>query len=406
LALFRRGLALVPSLPDTDRRRETEFDLQIGLGRVTIASRGWAVQELGEAYARARVLASTLNRPRALLSALYGQRVYHFFRADLARARQLAAEIRDLGESSGDVATQIIGCHVSGYIYLEQGDFTAARPYYDTGLAQFDPGYRPFFNELLSADLLVALLVQSSQLLVSLGDLDQGLSRRDAALQEARRLAHPHSLAIALEFAWLIAWCVGADPKSLLQYADEILALAAEHGLGFYRAVGLMKRGWCLAALGHADEGIPLLTAGLAGVKDAGLVLRRPWRLITFADACRMAGQWPAALDHLAEAHCLAEETGNRCDQAETLRLRGDVLLAMGDRTGAEASYGESLALARRQSSKLWGLRTAMSLARLRRDQGKCAAAHELLAPVYGWFTEGFGTPVLREANALLDELA
>jgi predicted ATPase len=191
----------------------------------------------------------------------------------------------------------------------------------------------------------------------------------------------------------------------LLQYADELLALAAEHELGFYRVAGLMERGWCLAALGHADEGIPLLTTGLAGVRDAGMVLMRPRRLIAFADACRMAGQWPAALGHLAEAHVLAEETGNRCYQAETLRLRGEVLLAMGDRTGAEASYGESLALARRQRARLWELRAAMSLARLWRDQGKCPAAHELLASVYGWFTEGFGAPVLREAKALLAEL-
>jgi predicted ATPase len=119
-----------------------------------------------------------------------------------------------------------------------------------------------------------------------------------------------------------------------------------------------------------------------------------------------MAGQWQAALGHLAEAHRLAEETGNRCYQAETLRLRGEVLLAIGDHPGAEASYGESLALARRQNAKLWELRTAMSLARLRCDQGKRAEARDLLAPVYDWFSEGFGTPVLQEAKTLLDALA
>jgi class 3 adenylate cyclase/tetratricopeptide (TPR) repeat protein len=405
VALLRRGLALVPGLPDTDRCRETEFDLQIALGQVTIASRGWAVPELGEAYARARELASTLNRPRAVLSALYGQCTYHAYRGDLTRARQLAAEVRNLGESAGDAATQIIAHIVSGFIYLEQGDFTAARAHYEAGLAQYDPAYRPFFNELLSYDLLSLVLVHSSQLLVSLGDLDQGLSRRDAALQEARRLSHPHNLAHGLSWAWPISRCIGADPQSLLQDADELLALAVEHALGFYWAVGLMKRGWCLSALGHADEGIPLLTTGLAGIRDTGHVLRRPGRLNTFADACRMAGQWQAALGHLAEAHRLAEETGNRCYQAETLRLRGEVLLAMGDRTGAEASYGEALALARRQNARLWELRTAMSLARLWREQGKSTAAHELLAPVYGGFTEGFDTPVLREAKGLLAEL-
>ena len=123
------------------------------------------------------------------------------------------------------------------------------------------------------------------------------------------------------------------------------------------------------------------------------------------ADACRMAGQWRAALAHLAEARDLAETTEARWFQAETLRLTGEVLLATGDARAAEASYREAMAIAQRQSAKLWELRAAMSLARLWRHQGKSAAARELLAPVYGWFTEGFDTPVLQEAKALLDEL-
>jgi predicted ATPase len=132
----------------------------------------------------------------------------------------------------------------------------------------------------------------------------------------------------------------------------------------------------------------------------------KPWYLTLLADACRMAGQDQAALGHLAEAQRLAEETEARWFQAETARLRGDVLLAAGDLAAAEASYREAMAIAQRQSAKLWELCAAMSLARLWRDQGKCTAGHALLAPVYGWFTEGFGTPVLQEARALLAELA
>ena len=119
-----------------------------------------------------------------------------------------------------------------------------------------------------------------------------------------------------------------------------------------------------------------------------------------------MAGQWQAALEHLAEARRLAEEREELWFQAETLRLTGEVLVAKGDPTGAEAAYGKSLALAQQQSAKLWELRTATSLARLWREQGKRTEARDLLAPVYGWFTEGFGTPVLQEAKALVEELA
>jgi predicted ATPase len=156
--------------------------------------------------------------------------------------------------------------------------------------------------------------------------------------------------------------------------------------------------------LGRADEGIPLLASGVAGQRDLGFFL--PWALTLLADACRMAGQWQAALEHLAEARRLAEETEARWFQAETLRLTGEVLLATGDAAAAEASYREAIAIAHQQNAKLFELRAAINLARLWRDQGKRTAASDLLAPVNGWFTEGFSTPVLQEAKELLEELA
>ena len=119
-----------------------------------------------------------------------------------------------------------------------------------------------------------------------------------------------------------------------------------------------------------------------------------------------MAGQLQSALGYLAEARRLAQETDNRWFFAETFRLTGDVLLATGDRVTAEASYCEAIAIAQQQSAKLWELRAATSLARLWRDQGKRTEAYDLLSLLYGWFTEGFGTPVLQDAKALLEELA
>jgi predicted ATPase len=192
----------------------------------------------------------------------------------------------------------------------------------------------------------------------------------------------------------------------LLQYADELLALTTERGLEHFRMMAMIERGWSLAGLGRADEGIPLVAAGLAGKRDLGFSTWSPWALTLLADACRMAGQLPAALGHLAEARRQAERTEERWFLAETLRLTGEVLLATADAAAAEASYREALALARQQSGKLWELRAAVSLARLWRDQGKRTEARDLLAPVYGWFTEGFDTPVMQEAKVLLEELA
>jgi class 3 adenylate cyclase/predicted ATPase len=406
VALLRRGLALVPALPESDWRREIELDLQIALGQASIASQGWGALEAGEAYARARELASMLNRPRALLIALQGAFQYHISRPDLKRARQLATELLDLGETSGDIPTRVLGYDSCMYAFNYLGELTAARACAEKALALYDPAHRPFYAELMSNDLLVQMLGHSQWVLASLGYLDQALSQREAVRQEARRLSHPHTVAVAQSFVVFIGSLVRLELEPLLQGADELLALSAEHGLGLYRAFALVFRGWCLAALGRAEEGVPIVTAGLMGCEECGFMVLRPWILTFLGDACRMAGQWQAALRHLAEAQRLAEETGERWLEAETLRLNGEVLLATGDRTGAEASYREAIAIAQQQSARLWELRAAMSLARLWRDQGKRAEARDLLAPVYGWFTEGFGTPVLREAKLLLDELA
>jgi predicted ATPase len=400
------GWRWFPPCPGGDRSRETELDLQIALGQALSASRSWATQGAGEAYARARELASTLNRPRALLPALWGQWGNHATAADHEQARQFAAEIRDLGETSGDVPTRVMGYEACSYTCSARGEFTAARGYAENALALYDPAHRQFYAEVTPSDMLQMLLDRLVTPLACLGHLDQALSRADTAVAEARRLRHPLPLADALGFAWGIGWCMGSEPKSLLQCADELLALAVKHELTGLQAVGVLMRGWCLAALGRVGEGIPLLTGGLARVHEVGYMIHTPVWLTLLADACRMAGQRQAALGHLAEARRFAEETKERWALAEALRLRADVVSTMGDPAAAEAGYLEALALARQQSAKLLELRTATSLARVWHDQGKRIEARDLLAPVYGWFTEGFGTPVLQEAKALLEELA
>jgi predicted ATPase len=170
--------------------------------------------------------------------------------------------------------------------------------------------------------------------------------------------------------------------------------------------MAVIQRGWCLAALGHAEDGIPLVSSGLTELHDSGFMVNTPWFLTLLGDACHKAGHLQAAPGHLVEAERLAEKTGVRRFHAETLRLHGDVLLATGDLAAAETRYAESHALAQRQRAKLLELCAAMSITRLWRDQGKRSEARELLAPVYNWFTEGFGTPVLQEAKALVEELA
>jgi tetratricopeptide (TPR) repeat protein len=200
VALLRRGLALVPTLPDSDRRRERELDLLIAFGQALIANQGWGAPGLGEAYARARELATTLNRPRLLLIALQGEFQYHTSLADLNRAWQRAAELRGLGETTGDVPTRVLGNDSCAYACIYLGKLIAARAYADQALALYDPAHRVFYAELMPNDMLVQLLGHSQWLLACLGHIDEALSRRDRAVVEARRLAHPFTSAIAPAF--------------------------------------------------------------------------------------------------------------------------------------------------------------------------------------------------------------
>jgi predicted ATPase len=171
-------------------------------------------------------------------------------------------------------------------------------------------------------------------------------------------------------------------------------------------AVGNILHGWCLGTSGQAAEGIQRLVKWITICRAAGVKLVLPFCLMTLAEVCGQAGQPEEGLKRLAEAAELFETTKERWAEAEIHRMRGTLLLSMHDAAAAEDSYRRSLAVARQQQAKLWELRAAMSMARLWRDQGKRGEARELLTPVYGWFTEGFDTWDLKQAKALLDELA
>jgi tetratricopeptide (TPR) repeat protein len=195
-ALLRKGLSQLLSLSDSVSRQEHELDLQITLGGALLATQGFGAPAVGEVYARARELCYELNRSHKLLPILYGQLLYQANRADLGRAQQLAAEIRQLGETGEDVVTRMTGCRMSGFTCVFLGEFAAARAYFEQALALYDPVHRRL--EEGTIDALVSILAFSSLVLVCLGYPDQARSRRETVLAEARRLSHGHTLAVAL----------------------------------------------------------------------------------------------------------------------------------------------------------------------------------------------------------------
>jgi tetratricopeptide (TPR) repeat protein len=249
------------------------------------------------------------------------------------------------------------------------------------------------------------LLRSEHKLALSLAEQIENIARLQLsdAFSEARRLRHGLTLAVVPLLAGLMDWITRSS--ELKQRAEVLLALSTEHGFPFYLGWATSLRGLSLTMLRQAQEGLTLLTQGLVAIRATGAVGNTPIVLTWIAEAHAMLGQWAEGLKHLAEATQMIEGTDERAYEAEVHRLRGDLQKARGDQAAAEKSYHQVLAVAARQSARLNELRAASSLARLWRDQGKRTEARDLLAPIYGWFTEGFDTPVLQDAKALLDQL-
>lgn len=305
------------------------------------------------------------------------------------------------GEASNDALLEWLGGHYCGCACNAGGEFSAARAYLERSLVHLESQdfsvYSGFMPEVIKTGAVSLWLART---LCCLGYFDQARTR----LEEVR----PESAGarcLKLTTAWLFGWFIGTEPESLLHRTQELLAAADESGFAQFRAVGSMFRGWCLAATGRPDEGVAPITTGLDEYRATGTLHNQQTMLTLLAQAYGWARQPHAGLQRVAEALQLGRATQQRWAEAETLRVRGELLIATGDPPAAESSFQEALALARQQSAKLWELRAATSLARLWRDQGRSAEALELLAPVRNWFTEGFDIPILNRAKALIEQL-
>jgi predicted ATPase len=248
------------------------------------------------------------------------------------------------------------------------------------------------------------MLGQLSVTLTYLGYVDQARSLRNEALLEARHLKHPYALVVVLTFAYWAAIVTrsAADAK---HYADEQIALATEHGFEFYLGAATVVIGWSSIASGQASDGLALVQKGLAAVRETGAVFTIPFHLNILAQGHGALRRPKEALKHLASATELVEKNDERVWEPALDTMRGELMAMMGDRAAAEEAFHRSLTVSRRVCAKLLELRASTRLACLWRDQGKRTEARDLLAPIYGWFTEGFDTLDLKQAKALLDEL-
>jgi tetratricopeptide (TPR) repeat protein len=397
----RKGLDVLSGLPDGPGRQQQELDLQGTLGWALTATSGWSTAEVGETLARVRALAEQLDRPDYLVPLIAGQWRIHLVRAEHRLSLALGEQLENIGKMRNDPGVQSLGQFLQGATCLSLGEFVAARALLEASIDLADPARRG--PEPTVVDYYPDKLGCLALTLAYLGYVDQARSGIDQALSEARRLGNVHMLVYMLN----MALSLDQITRSPMVHLEEFLALSTEHRFRHFSSLAMVIRGRSFIAIGQAEQGLALLRQGREELRVIGVVARTPTVLTSLAMAHAMLGQQAEALDCLAEAARIVETTEERMGEAELLhRVPGDLLNAAGDPSGAERHYRQAIAVAERQSAKLFQLRASTSLARLWRDQGKRTEARDLLAPIFYWFTEGFDAPDLKEARALLDELA
>jgi predicted ATPase len=286
------------------------------------------------------------------------------------------------------------------------GEFTAALVHLEKGRAGLKHRPDPSPHLRYAVAPRVQCLATLGQLLWCLGYPDQAQQRSREAVGSARELAHLHSLTSSMYFASRLHLLRG-EPSEALELTEAALALSTKHGFALWTALIVFLQGWSLSQQRQGAEAIDRMHAGLEDAQATNAKTMRPMFCALLAEAYGQAGRLDEAWRMLSEALDAVEESGQRYYEAETYRFKGKLHLwqANPDVEQAGISFQRALEIARRQQAKSWELRAATSLARLWRDQGRHADAHDLLASVYGWFTEGFDTADLKDAKALLDEL-
>ena len=398
-----KALLLLEDLPETPERIQHELLLQTTLGPALMATRGPATPEAETAYSRALDLCRRVGDTPQLFVALMGLWQFYLVRAQHHTARELGERLLGLARSVGDPALLVQAHRAFGESFQNLGELALAEEHLAQGSALYDS--QQHRSHTLTEPGAFCLIF-ASWVLWPLGYPERALRKSEAALTLARELSYPHTLAAVLFFGALLHKFRG-ERLLAMEKAEATIALAREQGLPHWMTFGSMLRGWALSMQGKCDEGIALVQQGLAAQQAAGAGIARPCFLLLLAEAHAAAGQPEAGLDVLTETLALVERTGERYQEPEIHRLRGELLLqqSASNAPEAEATIQQSVALARRQQARSSELRAATSLARLWQQQGKRAEAYDLLAPIYGWFTEGFDTADLREARALLEQL-
>ena len=393
---------MLSTQPASAGRDQRELPLQLGLGGSLTGVRGYSHTETGTAYERARALCEAVNDPEHLGLALTGLAIFFSTRGEVQHGRELAARVLAVADEKGDSELAVWGHLYVAVAEHNQGKLASSVAHCQLARASYDADRHPTGWFVVLGDPGIGARCYEAWNLWLLGYPDRALIGAREAVLCARQLDHPFTLAFALFFQAATHW-YRRETLQQQELAQQVMALGEAQGFPLWFGVGRAFWAAGQVAAGHA-EAISEIGEGLRVAGETGSQSGAPALMLLLAEAQQATRHVADAQTTVAVARALAQQTGQPFVDAEVHRLDGDLLLATGGGAAA-ARYHRALAIAREQGTCSFELRAATSLARLLREQGRPAEARELLAPIYGWFTEGFDTGDLVEAKALLEQL-
>jgi predicted ATPase len=402
-ACSRRGLALLSTLPKAPARDDREVELRLALGVSYITVRGMSSPSVPEAYARSRELAEKRGNERQRFQATFGLWQNKGALGITRDARVFSNELLQLAGRGKNDGFHLQAHHSAWTTGFFRGELTEARAHTIEGSRLYDPEEHHSHRFIYGGhDPGACAVYTAAQLDWFLGFPDRAAAAAAEGVALADRIAHPFTREVALEYAAHVH-LHRREPENALAYIGAVENLRAEQRLSYIIEPAFL-RGAAQLEQGATTDTVAMLRAAFAS-GNLRLIAWHAFGLSTFAEALIRQGAWQEAESPLSEAFARIEATGEKIWEAEIHRINGHMLWAENRIEEAQASLQQALAVARKQQAKSLELRAATDLARLWGERDRRAEARELLAPVYGWFTEGFDTADLKEAKELLDAL-
>jgi predicted ATPase len=411
ITCFEQALEALKHLPEARQRHQKEVDIRIDLGPALISKSGFASTEVEESYTRAQELCERLDDTTHLFPVLFGLARTHDVRGNLKIGRELGEQLLRIAERAGEPALLLEAHHELWANLFAVGELTSARMQLERGFALYDPEKHKQHAFLYAGhDPGVCCGYHAATVMWLLGYPDQALRRTEGALALARKLSHPSSMANALFFAARVQQLRG-DRDGAQARTEEGLAVVTEHGLTRWLAQATVMQGWLLVERGQEEAGLVEMLKCMAVERIRAVLGGVTWDMYCsalLAEAYGKAERIPDGIKVVDDALVTVHRTDCRYYEAELHRLKGKLLVSqtVAEEEQAASNFQRAIDVARGQSARSLELRAVMSMSRLWQKQGKKAEARQLLAEIYGWFSEGFDTADLRAAKALIEELA